>query len=239
MNLKMKKRLKLFTIFFSASLLIFSCKKEEKPKKVEGKDNKNELVDSVTDSIQIGNHGNSKLELLKYQTGAAAFILVKMAQRENNHWKQVYQDTLNSNGLSEMAIEIRDYNSDGFKDLKVRTRIGANLANAIYTVLLYSDATKKLSKVGSGWNLEYSDTLKMFRSRYVASTLYADYYTIQDNKLSKVFEVNLTGTSESVTEFDKKGKPIKTIETHMDTVNYTLPKVKHWLREITIADSLN
>lgn len=234
----MKNLSPLFFLSFFLNILICSCTQKTNTKK----ENQNELhlIDSFVDSVSIGKPRNNKIELSKYinQLGKKSFILLKLSEKETNKWKLIYKDTVNSDGLAKLLPEIKDYNSDGVNDLKFCSRIGANLANSIYTVMLYSDKEKRLKKTGKGWNLVYSKKLKMFRERYIASTIYANYYKLQNDSLSKVFEVDLGSASETVKEYDKKGKVIKVIATKRDTVDYKLPKVKHWLRELTIKDSL-
>ncbi len=231
---------KLFQIiYFVFAITICSCsQKENSSKKLQSKFT---LSEKFTDSMSIGNPQNNKLELLKYvnEIDNKSYVLVKLFQRENNHWKLTFKDTVNADGLAKIAPEIKDYNSDKLNDLKFCSKIGANLANSMNVVLIYSAKTESLKKIGRGWNLTYSEKLKMFREKYRASTIWASYYKIDKDRLIKTFEIDLGATSELVKEYDGKGKLIKTLQTNRDTINYELPKVKHWLREWTIKETLN
>lgn len=200
-----------------------------------------ELLESFIDSTSIGKPGNNMIELLKYKFpyNDSSFTIIKLYDKKENEWKLSHQDTVYShNSLMQLQPEIKDYNSDGLGDFQFCLEVGANLANQVIVVFLYLDQSKTFKKIGESWNLNYSKELNMFRERYVSSTVWAKFYKLKGDTLTKAFEVNLNITSEIVIEYTPNGDTLKITRTDLNQDTNRLPQVKHLLRAWTLKDTL-
>jgi len=224
----------------SIALVLVSAFQSCSQKETDIQEDTYELVEIFADSTEIGNTGLHKVELAKYINTEkdSSFITMKLFMKKNNNWLLVQNDTIPSNSLTKLNPEIKDYNSDGLQDLIFCSDIAANLANAEYTILLFMKNSNRLEPIGKGWNMTYSETLKMFREKYISSTTYSRFFKIQGDSLTKVFEIDLAPTHEYITEFGDDGKVIKADSTFLKSADETLPAVKHWIREWAIKDTL-
>ncbi len=151
-------------IFFLFSLSC-STKQEKKENNTQSKKNtiiNAEIIESFVDSLNIGEKGKSKVEIIKRFVSDSVCVSIKFYTKETKNW--ILQNTYFYEGQISYGIEpeIMDFNNDKFNDFTYRSATAARSANEVRRLFIYDNENKKLISIhnSQGYpNMQYNKEL--------------------------------------------------------------------------------
>lgn len=220
--------MKFFKVFLLAlpSLLLFSCSGNPKPDK-EGYFSEEKFVDS----LHAGIKGKTKVEFEKFRhTGNGdVFVSIKFYKSEKKWvkgektdidiWRLINSFKFDKDGVSDMNVQIGDFNNDGFNDITYQSAIAGRGGNIVMTLFVYDPENKDFIHIKNSEsypNLTYNPKLNCINSLILTGSTITSFLTIRKDSLQEfarvdvsdkivVEEKDLTGKFKSIEEKSFKG----------------------------------
>jgi len=167
-----------------------------------------ELLESFTDSINIGQKSFNKLELKRYRSADSSYVLIKFYSKKNNKWvvKNVFR--YDKDLVSDCDTQISDFNNDGFKDMTYVSAIGARGANEIRRLFIYDNKNDQLISITNSEmypNMRYNNKLNCIDAFLVYGGCSTVFLKLSGDSLKEFANVELFDGL-TVTTYDKNGK---------------------------------
>lgn len=167
-----------------------------------------EIIELFIDSLNIGEKGKAKIELIKHRVFDDIYVIVKFYTKGPKFW--YHQNTYLFEGtlINEFESNISDFNNDKFNDITFISGIAARGANEVRRLFIYDDHKKKLVSIENSEdypNMLYNkelDCIDAFLVHGGSSTVFA---RIEGDSLKEFASVH-NDNYRSVYEIDEFGK---------------------------------
>lgn len=167
-----------------------------------------EIIETFVDSLNIGEKGKTKIELIKHRVFDDIYVIVKFYTRGSKYWfhqnTYLYECTL----LKGFEPNISDFNNDKFNDITFVSGSAARGANEVRRLFIYDDYEKKLISIENSQdypNMLYNkelDCIDAFLVHGGSSTVFA---RIEGDSLKEFASVH-NDNYRTIYEIDKFGK---------------------------------
>ncbi|WP_162996581.1 hypothetical protein [Mucilaginibacter celer] len=111
-----------------------------------------ELLESFTDSLNIGRKGRNKFELNRYTITDSNYVIIRFSAKQNNKWIIKNEFHFPKDGFADCDPQISDFNKDGLNDITYVSAVAARGANEIRTLLIYNKKTDALVYIKNSAN---------------------------------------------------------------------------------------
>jgi hypothetical protein len=217
--------------FLFSLIFILSCTTKQKDKAISTTDTSTsaeksiladtlssnaEIIETFTDSVNIGNKGNCKIELIKHRVFDDVYVIVKFYTRELRYWnmKDTYfwemQNTYfyECEAPMDLTPNISDFNNDKFNDITFISATAARGANEVRRLFIYNDKLKELISIVNSEhypNMLYNKELDCIDAFLVHGGTTTVFAKIKADSLKKFAGVNNDNYNRTVYEVDKLG----------------------------------
>ena len=201
--------LSILVIFYSCSSKILD-KKEENTSISNTTDTNTEILETFVDSLNIGEKGKNKIELIKHRVFEDSYVIVKFYRKASapNNWYIQNTYTYQCTALLDLKPNIADYNNDNFNDISFISTQAARSANEVRRLFIYDDYNKELISIinsESYPNLLYNKELNCIDAFLIhggSSTIFAK---IEGDSLKEFASVH-NDSHRTIYEIDEFGK---------------------------------
>lgn len=111
--------------------------------------NNTEIIETFADSLNIGEKGKNKIELIKHRVFDNNYVIVKFYTKapEPNRWYIQNTYLFECNALMDLDPNIADYNNDNFNDITFISTQAARSANEVRRLFVYDNYKRELISI--------------------------------------------------------------------------------------------
>jgi hypothetical protein len=172
--------------------------------------NNTEIIETFADSLNIGEKGKNKIELIKHRVFDNNYVIVKFYTKapEPNRWYIQNTYIFECNALMDQDPNIADFNNDNFNDITFISTQAARSANEVRRLFIYDNYKRELISIVNSEdypNMLYNKELNCVDAFLIhggSSTVFA---RIKGDSL-KVFASVHNDSHRTVYEIDKFGE---------------------------------
>ena len=169
-----------------------------------------EIIETFVDSLNIGEKGKNKVELIKHRVFDDTYVIVKFYRKATvpNRWYNANTYILQCNAMQGLLPNITDFNNDNFNDITFISSQAARGANEVRRLFVYDDYKRALISIVNSEdypNMRYNKELNCidaFLFHGGTSTVFA---RIKGDSLKEFASVH-NDSHRTVYEVDKFGK---------------------------------
>jgi hypothetical protein len=112
-------------------------------------DTNTEIIETFVDSLNIGEKGNNKIELIKHRVYDDNYVIVKFYTKvpELNRWYVQNTYIYECNAIMGLEPNIADFNNDNFKDITFISSQAARGSNEVRRLFIYDDYKQELTSI--------------------------------------------------------------------------------------------
>lgn len=229
-------------ILFSATLL--SCySKQEREKAINKTDttqivnnetnlayqqnedtSKTEIIETFVDSLNIGEKGKCKIELIKHRVYYDNYVIIRFYIKARNTikdpetWMIKNNYSYETNALMSFEPNISDFNNDNFNDITFISGTAARGANEVRRLFIYNSQKQELISIVNSQeypNMLYNKELDCIDAFLVYGGCSTVFLNIDGDSLKKFASVELDdGLTVSTYDGNEKEKIIMTDKTN-------------------------
>lgn len=221
--------MKLYILALLAFFISCSTKKSEKDidknqnlittKEVERDivEQNTEIIEIFSDSLNIGEKGKCKIEIVKHRVFDDTYLIVKFYTKGPKYWYHQNIYFYETTALMGLAPNISDFNNDKLNDITIVSATAARGANEVRRLFIYDEKEKELISIVNSEqypNILYNselDCIDAFLVHGGSSTVFAK---IEGDSLREFASIH-NGNNRTVYETDSFGNR-KLI--HKDTI---------------------
>lgn len=169
-----------------------------------------EIIETFVDSLNIGEKGKNKVELIKHRVFDDTYVIVKFYRKATvpNRWYNANTYIVQCNAMQGLLPNITDFNNDNFNDITFISAQAARGANEVRRLFVYDDYKRALISIvnsedypNMGYNKELN-CIDAFLFHGGTSTVFA---RIKGDSLKEFASVH-NDSHRTVYEVDKFGK---------------------------------
>lgn len=169
-----------------------------------------EIIETFVDSLNIGEKGKNKVELIKNRVFDDTYVIVKFYRKATvpNRWYNANTYIVQCNAMQGLVPNITDFNNDNFNDITFISAQAARGANEVRRLFVYDDYERALISIVNSEdypNMLYNKELNCidaFLFHGGTSTVFA---RIKGDSLKEFASVH-NDSHRTVYEVDKFGK---------------------------------
>lgn len=169
-----------------------------------------EIIETFVDSLNIGEKGKNKVELIKHRVFDDTYVIVKFYRKATvpNRWYNANTYIVQCNAMQGLVPNITDFNNDNFNDITFISAQAARGANEVRRLFVYDDYKRALISIVNSEdypNMLYNKELNCidaFLFHGGTSTVFA---RIKGDSLKEFASVH-NDSHRTVYEVDKFGK---------------------------------
>ena len=169
-----------------------------------------EIIETFVDSLNIGEKGKNKVELIKHRVFDDTYVIVKFYRKATvpNRWYNAKTYIVQCNAMQGLLPNITDFNNDNFNDITFISAQAARGANEVRRLFVYDDYERALISIVNSEdypNMRYNKELNCidaFLFHGGTSTVFA---RIKGDSLKEFASVH-NDSHRTVYEVDKFGK---------------------------------
>lgn len=169
-----------------------------------------EIIETFVDSLNIGEKGKNKVELIKHRVFDDTYVIVKFYRKATvpNRWYNANTYIVQCNAMQGLLPNITDFNNDNFNDITFISAQAARGANEVRRLFVYDDYERALISIVNSEdypNMLYNKELNCidaFLFHGGTSTVFA---RIKGDSLKEFASVHID-SHRTVYEVDKFGK---------------------------------
>lgn len=169
-----------------------------------------EIIETFVDSLNIGEKGKNKVELIKHRVFDDTYVIVKFYRKATvpNRWYNANTYIVQCNAMQGLLPNITDFNNDNFNDITFISAQAARGANEVRRLFVYDDYKRALISIVNSEdypNMRYNKELNCidaFLFHGGTSTVFA---RIKGDSLKEFASVH-NDSHRTVYEVDKFGK---------------------------------
>ena len=174
---------------------------------------KTEIIDTFVDSLNIGEKGKCKVELIKHRVYNDIYVIVKFYIKERNTIKDPETWMIQNNYSYETTSlgfepKISDFNKDDFNDITFISGSAARGANEVRRLFIYDNEKRELISIVNSENFPnmlYNKELDCIDAFLVYGGCSTVFLNIQGDSLKEFASVELNDGL-TVSTYDKYGK---------------------------------
>lgn len=173
-----------------------------------GVDSNTEIIETFTDSLNIGEKGKCKIELIKHRVYDNTYIIVKFYTKGPNYWYIQNTYLYECDALMDLTPNISDFNNDKLNDITFISATAARGANEVRRLFIYDDYEKKLISIVNSEdypNMLYNKELDCIDAFMVYGGCSTVFLKINGDSLNEFASVELMDGI-TVKEINKNGK---------------------------------
>jgi hypothetical protein len=190
-----------------------------------------EIIETFVDSLNIGEKGKNKVELIKHSVFDDTYVIVKFYRKATvpNRWYNANTYIVQCNVMQGLLPNITDFNNDNFNDITFISAQAARGANEVRRLFIYDDYERALISIVNSEdypNMRYNKELNCidaFLFHGGTSTVFArikgdslkEFASVHNDSHRKVYEVDKFG-KDKLLRRDK----IKPEEVYIRYINY-------------------
>jgi hypothetical protein len=108
-----------------------------------------EIIETFVDSLNIGEKGKNKIELIKHRVFDDNYVIVKFYTKaiEPNRWYIQNTYIFECNALMDLEPNIADFNNDNFNDITYISAQAARSANEVRRLFVYDNYKRELTSI--------------------------------------------------------------------------------------------
>ena len=106
-----------------------------------------EIIETFTDSLNIGRKGKCKIELIKHRVFDDHFIIIKFYIKSPTSWYIQNTYSYETDALMGFEPNISNFNGDNYNDLTFISGTAARGANEVRRLFIYDDQQQKLVSI--------------------------------------------------------------------------------------------
>lgn len=166
------------------------------------------LVESFTDSSDIGRKTFNKIELRKYLLADSDFVSIKFFSKQGNNWRIKNEFHFPTDSILKCDPRLSDFNKDGFHDLTYASVMAARGANDVRKLFIYDNKSDKLIYIKNSEdypNMLYNKGLNCIDALLVSGCNTTAFLKLEADSLREFASVDQCD-SLTVMTYDKKGK---------------------------------
>jgi len=167
-----------------------------------------EIIETFTDSLNIGEKGNCKIEIIKHRVFDDTYVIIKFYTKGPAYWCIQNTYLYECDGLMGLDPYISDFNNDKFNDLTFISATAARSANEVRRLFIYDAQEKKLFSILNSQdypNMQYNKKLDCIDAFLVHGGSTTVFAKIIGDSLKEFARVN-NDNNRTVYEIDKSGK---------------------------------
>ena len=170
---------------------------------------KTEIIETFVDSLNIGEKGKYKIELIKHRVLDDTYVIVKFYTKAPtpNGWHIRNTYMYECDALMGLNPNIADYNNDNFNDITFISAEAARSANEVRRLFVYDDDKQKLISIVNSQdypNMLYNKKLNCIDAFLVhggSSTVFAkiegdslkEFASVHNDNYRTVYEIDESG----------------------------------------------
>ena len=187
-----------------------------------------EIVETFVDSLNIGEKGKCKIELIKHRVYDDNYVIIKFYIKGRHTIKDPETWMIQSNYSYEttalMGFEpnISDFNNDDYNDITFISETAARGANEVRRLFVYDNQKQELISIVNSQdypNLLYNKELNCIDAFLVYGGCSTVFLNLKGDSLIKFASVELSDAL-TVTTYAKKGKGKIILKTATNKVDY-------------------
>lgn len=197
-------------------LLIFmiSCKQQDNDNTNPDNSKPNtEIIETFTDSLNIGEKGNCKIELIKHRVFEGIYVIVNFYTKQLNDRKVEYwgfegEYLYNCYSKSDLEPEISDFNNDKLNDITFNSGWEMRGGNITKRLFIYDGKEKKLISIENSEeypNISYNNELDCIDSFILSGGNSTVFLRLKGDRLEEFASIE-NDVYRDVYEIDKFGK---------------------------------
>lgn len=173
-----------------------------------------EILETFIDSVNIGEKGKCKVELIKHRVYEDNFIVVKFYRKgryttkDPETWMNTNTYSYETNALMEFQPDISDYNNDNFNDITFISGSAARGANEVRRLFIYDNTSQELISIVNSQdfpNMQYNQELNCIDAFIVTGGTSTHFARIKKDSLIEFASVH-NDNNRTIYEIDKFGK---------------------------------
>ena len=108
-----------------------------------------EIIETFVDSLNIGEKGKNKVELIKHRVFDDTYVIVKFYRKATvpNRWYNANTYIVQCNAMQGLLPNITDFNNDNFNDITFISAQAARGANEVRRLFVYDDYERALTSI--------------------------------------------------------------------------------------------
>lgn len=108
-----------------------------------------EIIETFVDSLNIGEKGKNKVELIKHRVFDDTYVIVKFYRKATvpNRWFNANTYIVQCNAMQGLLPNITDFNNDNFNDITFISAQAARGANEVRRLFVYDDYERALISI--------------------------------------------------------------------------------------------
>ncbi len=108
-----------------------------------------EIIETFVDSLNIGEKGKNKVELIKHRVFDDTYVIVKFYRKATvpNRWFNANTYIVQCNAMQGLLPNITDFNNDNFNDITFISAQAARGANEVRRLFVYDDYERALTSI--------------------------------------------------------------------------------------------
>lgn len=173
-----------------------------------------EIIETFVDSLNIGEKGRCKVELIKHSVYDDIFVIIKFyikgryTTKDPEVWMNTNTYSYETNALIGFEPNISDFNNDNFNDITFISGTAARGANEVRRLLVYDSQNRELISLVNSQdypNMLYNKELDCIDAFLVYGGCSTVFLKIDGDSLKKFASVELFDGL-TVSTYDKNGK---------------------------------
>lgn len=185
---------------------------------------KTEIIETFVDSLNIGEKGKCKIELIRHRVYNDNYVIIKFYIKGRNTikdpetWMIQNNYSYETDALMGFEPNISDYNNDNFNDITFISGTAARGANEVRRLFIYDNQEQKLISIVNSQdypNMLYNKELDCIDAFLVYGGCSTVFLNIDGDSLKKFASVELNdGLTVSIYDRNGKEKIIMTDKTN-------------------------
>ena len=205
------------------ALLVFfiSCSTKQLEKGIEKNQNLNatkdaqrdtivqntEIIEVFSDSLNIGEKGKCKIEIVKHRVLDDTYLIVKFYTKGPKYWYHQNTYLYETTALMGLEPNISDFNNDNLNDITIVSAAAARGANEVRRLFIYDKKEKQLISIVNSEeypNILYNSELDCIDAFLVHGGSTTVFARIEGDSLKEFASIN-NDNSRTVYEIDSIG----------------------------------
>jgi hypothetical protein len=175
---------------------------------------KTEILETFVDSINIGEKGKCKIELIKHRVYADNFVIIRFyikgryTTKDPETWMNTNTYCYETNTMLGFEPNISDFNNDNLNDITFISGSAARGANEIRRLLVYDNKNEELISIVNSQsfpNMQYNKELNCIDAFIITGGTSTHFVRIKNDSLIEFASVH-NDNNRTVYEIDKFGK---------------------------------
>jgi hypothetical protein len=167
-----------------------------------------EILEFFVDSLNIGEKGKCKIELIKHRVFEDNYVIIKFYIKGPNTWYIQNNYSYETNALMDLEPNISDFNNDKFNDITFISGTAARGANEVRRLFIYNEQKQQLISIVNSEdypNMLYNKELDCIDAFLVYGGCSTVFLNIRGDSLKMFANVELNNGL-TVSTYDRDGK---------------------------------